>query len=63
MTQTPTSRSPLRRAERFLLGIAFAVAAWIVERRVLKAIRKRGGAPPRAPLVEHATSEIEKPRA
>lgn len=63
MTDVPTARSPIRRAERFVLGIAFAVAAWIVERRVLKAIRKRGQTPPRAPLSEHATSEIEKPRA
>jgi hypothetical protein len=63
VTDAPTARSPVRRVERFLLGIAFAFAAWIVERRVLKAIRKRGEAPPRAPLSEHATSEIEKPRA
>jgi hypothetical protein len=57
------ARSMVRRVERAGLGIVFGLVAWIVERRVLKAIRKRGEAPPRAPLSEHATSEIEKPRA
>jgi hypothetical protein len=55
--------SVLRKLERVSLGVVFAVAAWIIERRVLKAIRRRGETPPRPALSEHATSEIEKPRA
>jgi hypothetical protein len=55
--------SAWHRLERFALGMVFAVAAWIIERRVLKAIRRRGQTPPRAPLSEQATSEIETPRA
>jgi hypothetical protein len=51
-----------RRTERFLLGIVFGLAAWIIERRVLKAIRKRGERPPApASFAEDATSELEKP--
>jgi hypothetical protein len=57
------ARSARHRVERFALGVVFAIAAWIIERRVLKAIRRRGQEPPKAPLSEHATSEIEKPRA
>jgi hypothetical protein len=56
--------SPVRRFERFALGIVFGIVAWIVERRVLKAIRRRGGAEPRATtLADHATSELERPNA
>ena len=55
--------SALRRAERFALGVVFGMAAWIIERRVLKAIRRRGQSPPRPSLAEHATSELEKPKA
>jgi hypothetical protein len=57
------ARSAWRRVERFSLGIVFGIAAWIIERRVLKAIRKRGQTPPRTTLAEHATSEVEKPRS
>ena len=57
------ARSTWRRFERFVLGIAFAFAAWIVERRVLKAIRKRGHAPPpKTTLADQSTSELERPR-
>jgi hypothetical protein len=57
-------RSPVRRFERFALGMVFGLVAWIIERRVLKAIRRRGGAEPRtATLADHATSELERPSA
>lgn len=58
------ARSAWRRVERFALGIVFGIAAWIIERRVLKAIRRRGQAPPaRSTLAEETTSELEKPSA
>jgi hypothetical protein len=58
------SKSPVRRFERFALGIVFGLVAWIVERRVLKAIRRRGGTEPRTTtLADHATSELERPSA
>jgi hypothetical protein len=54
--------SAWRRVERFGLGIVFGFAAWIIERRVLKAIRRRGERPPApASLTHDATSELEKP--
>ena len=50
------------RTERALLGAVFGLAAWIIERRVLKAIRKRGELPPaRSSLAEETTSELRKP--
>ncbi len=56
------SGSPVRRFERFALGIVFGFVAWIVERRVLKSIRRRGGAEPRSTtLADQATSELERP--
>ena len=57
-------RSIWRRGERFVLGIAFGMVAWIIERRVLTAIRRRGEvAPlPPTPLVE-SVSEVERPVA
>jgi hypothetical protein len=56
------ARSAWRRGERFLLGIVFGMAAWFIERRVLKTIRRRGGATPstRTPLSE-GVSELERP--
>lgn len=56
------ARSAWRRFERLALGAVFGIAAWIIERRVLKAIRKRGEAPPRPTLADQATSELERPR-
>jgi hypothetical protein len=57
-------RSLWRRPERFALGLVFGFAAWIIERRVLKAIRRRGEQPPaRSSLAEETTSELGKPTA
>jgi hypothetical protein len=55
-------RSIWRRGERFALGIAFGVAVWIIERRVLTAIRRRGEVAPSlsTPLAE-SVSEVERP--
>jgi hypothetical protein len=56
------ARSAFRRLERFSLGIVFGVVAWIVERRVLKSIRKKGLTPPaKSAIGDHATSELERP--
>jgi hypothetical protein len=53
-----------RRAERVCLGVVFGIAAWIIERRVLKAIRKRGLTPPaRSTIGEQSTSEFGRPSA
>ena len=58
------ARSAFRRLERFALGVAFGVIAWIIERRVLKAIRRKGLAPPaRKTLAGESTSELGKPPA
>lgn len=56
------ARSAWRRVERLALGVVFGVAAWIIERRVLRAIRKKGLAPPAGSIVEETTSELERPR-
>jgi hypothetical protein len=56
-------RSALRRAERFSLGVVFGVAAWIIERRVMKAIRRRGESPPAgSTMADLATSELQRPQ-
>jgi hypothetical protein len=39
-------RSLRGRVERFLLGIAMGIAAFVIERRVLRAIKKSGETPP-----------------
>lgn len=56
------ARSPWRRVERFALGVVFAIAAWIIERRVLKAIRRRGEVPPAA-VPSEQVGELERPSA
>lgn len=54
--------SVLRRVERFMLGVVFGIAAWIIERRVLKAIQRKGGAAPaRATPLSESVSELERP--
>ena len=58
------ARSMWRRGERFVLGIAFGLTAWIIERRVLTAIRRRGEAPPSLPTpLAESVSEVERPVA
>jgi hypothetical protein len=53
-----------RKVERFSLGIVFGIAAWIIERRVLKAIRRKGLVPPaKSRLADQSTSELRKPPA
>jgi len=54
--------SVLRKVERFSLGVVFGVAAWIIERRVLKAIKRKGGAAPARPTpLAESVSEVERP--
>ena len=54
--------SAWHRVERFGLGLMFAFIAWIIERRVLKAIRRRGeAAPSQRTLADQTTSELAKP--
>ena len=42
----PRKRPWPRRLERALLGAMMSVVAFVIERRVLKAIRQKGEAPP-----------------
>ena len=54
--------SAWRRVERFMLGIVFGIAAWVIERRVLKAIKRKGGAAPAKPTsLSESVSELERP--
>jgi hypothetical protein len=58
------ARSIWRRGERFVLGIAFGMMAWIIERRVLTAIRRRGEVAPSPPTpLAESVSEVERPVA
>ncbi|MGZ5292297.1 MAG: hypothetical protein ACXWXQ_08230 [Actinomycetota bacterium] len=50
-----------RRVERFSLGVVFGFMAWFIERRVLKAIRRRGGAEPRAATLSDTVTKLEHP--
>ena len=43
---TSPKRSPWRRVERAILGAAFAVVVFLIERRVLGAIRRKGTTAP-----------------
>jgi hypothetical protein len=44
------------------LGVVFGIAAWIIERRVLRSIRRRGQEPPGSGMIsEQTTSEVERP--
>lgn len=50
-----------RKVERFSLGIVFGIAAWIIERRVLKTIKRKGGAAPVKPTpLSESVSEVER---
>lgn len=51
-----------RKVERFSLGVVFGIAAWVIERRVLKAIKRKGGAAPARPTtLSESVSELERP--
>ena len=50
-------RSVMRRLERVLLGFVMAIAAFIIERRVIRAIKKKGGEAPR-PVETNLADEI-----
>jgi hypothetical protein len=53
-----------RKIERLSLGFVFGIAAWIIERRVLKAIKRKGGAAPAKPTpLSESVSELERPSA
>ena len=57
-------RSIWRRGERLALGIVFGVTAWMIERRVLTAIRRRGEVAPSPPTpLAESVSEVERPVA
>jgi hypothetical protein len=49
MVGTSRVRRGTRRLERWVLGIGMTMAAWIIERRLLKAIREGGSRPPADP--------------
>jgi hypothetical protein len=43
------SRSSVRRVERWTLGLAMTVVAFVIERRVLRSIKRKGEQPPTSP--------------
>ena len=49
MAGTSRVRRGVRRVERWVLGIGMTMAAWVIERRLLKAIREGGARPPAEP--------------
>lgn len=44
MRDTPRPRGVFRRIERWLVGLVMAVIAFVLEKAVLRSIRKGGGA-------------------
>ncbi|HEY7755936.1 MAG TPA: hypothetical protein VID69_06895 [Actinomycetota bacterium] len=51
------------RVERVTLGVVFGIAAWIIERRVLASIRRRGQEPPVSrSIADQTTSELGRPQ-
>jgi hypothetical protein len=53
-TRTSPPARGIRRVERWLVGIAFAVIAWVLERVVMRSVR-RDGKEPRTPEAEART--------
>lgn len=48
MTDRPKPKSALRRVERWLVGVVMAVIAFVLERMVLRSIRKGRTVPTRS---------------
>ena len=47
----------LRRLERWMIGVLFAVIAFVLEKAVMRSVRKIGGAPS-APEPEQVTTQL-----
>jgi hypothetical protein len=47
----------LRRLERWMIGVLFAVIAFVLEKAVMRSVRKSGGAPS-APEPEQVTTQL-----
>ena len=45
-TSTPRPRSVPRRFERWVVGVLMAIAAFVIEKLVMRSIRKGGGTVP-----------------
>lgn len=61
MTGTNRPRSRFRRFERWLVGLVFAVMAFVAEKAVLRSIRKGRTTPKRSepePLVTSSGSDV-----
>jgi hypothetical protein len=53
----PRSKSVFRRIERWIVGVVMAILAFVIEKAVLRSIKKDGGAPqPPEPEEPFATS-------
>ncbi|CAN5727145.1 hypothetical protein BH18ACT17_BH18ACT17_00020 [soil metagenome] len=46
MTRTTARPKGFRRFERWLIGLVFAVMAFVLEKFVMRSVRKKGGAEP-----------------
>jgi hypothetical protein len=55
---TAPSRSLRRRLERWVLGIGMSVVAFALERRVIRAIKRRGDTPSKAPRADAADGGV-----
>ncbi|MEX2274059.1 MAG: hypothetical protein WEA10_00625 [Actinomycetota bacterium] len=54
-----TQRSRRRRIERWFLGLGMSLVAFVLERRVIRSIKRRGEAPPaKTTLGEHGEHEV-----
>lgn len=58
MTAHDTPRPKgLRRLERWMIGVLFAVIAFVLEKAVMRSVRK-GGGEPSAPEPEQVTTQL-----
>ena len=48
MSQIPRSSKPHRKVERWIVGVGMGIMAWIIERQVVRAIRRKGEKPARS---------------
>jgi hypothetical protein len=58
MTRTAARPKGFRRFERWLIGLVFAVMAFVLEKVVMRSVRKKGGAG--AEAGEEATTVVSK---
>jgi len=61
---SPRPRSLFRRMERWMVGVVLGIGAFLIEKLVMRSIRKEGGEPPKPPggtPIQSKGGEIEGP--